>query len=403
MCLKHFPSKMKLQQHLRSCIKTGWKLKVMVQRLSEEEILALSKPHSQSLQSHDPTSIPGKIKCSFKNCTLIFSSLEDFTEHKETHYQALKFSCELCCKRFPNKSLLDRHLQRTHSQVRSHPCDVPGCSYSGKDSLYLLQHKNSVHNAILNTCPMCYKIIKDHYFFKLHVAKHNTETPGVFKCLFKMCIQLFQSGDDLRKHAKEAHYSNAKKFQCNECGNFVSSKQYLRTHLQMHWNQSALKCDTEGCSYSTNRSNALKWHKNHFHTLKRFTCCHCGKSIKARISFKKHLEKHETSDTPGVFKCHHVDCHETFSVPSDLRTHMKQHVELHECDVPGCSFTSKLNNAMQLHRQNVHSIWPHSCQVCSKSFFAERFLKLHMIDHETRKPEDLKEDDVVCKDEIEEA
>jgi uncharacterized Zn-finger protein len=214
---------MELQRHLRRCVKTGWVLKVMVQRLSEEQILALTKPHSGGSQSHEnhsenlksaeflqqhadshSTQVPSKIKCAFDQCNLIFSSSADLKEHRKMHFQAIQCSCGICGKLFKKKYILQTHIRR-HSQMRPYACDIPGCSYSGKVPNNLYMHKKEVHTYIFYTCLLCGKNIKSHHSFKLHMAKHKTDTPGVLACIYQSCKQMFQNVDELQKHAKVAH------------------------------------------------------------------------------------------------------------------------------------------------------------------------------------------------------
>jgi hypothetical protein len=100
---------MKLQNHLRRCINTGRQLKLMVQCLSEDQIFAQTQPHSddsqrpnyhvENLKSAEilhPAPISDNIKCTFKNCALIFPSSREMEQHKETHCQATKFRCDVC-------------------------------------------------------------------------------------------------------------------------------------------------------------------------------------------------------------------------------------------------------------------------------------------------------------------
>jgi KRAB domain-containing zinc finger protein len=397
MCRKHFPSEMELKQHLRSCIKTGWKLKVLVQRLSEEEILALSKPHSDGSQSHEnhgenlkstellqqhadshSTPIPGKIKCSFKSCTLVFSSLEDFKEHNEMHFQAMQFSCDVCGKLFTRKSKCRLHMQR-HTKLRPYACDVPGCSYLGKVPFDLYKHKKRVHSSILYTCLLCGKNIKTHQNYKLHMAKHNKDMPGVSASIHQSCKQPFKNVEYLRKHPTVAQ-TNLKQLQCNQCSKCFASKSILANHIIMHWDWRPFKCDSPRCSFAAKRLQDLQSHKNKVHTLNRFTCSHCGKMIKDRVWFKYHEEKHKTN-TPGVLKCLHFGCRETFSVTKDLRTHTKQHQTDCECDVPGCLSTSQVNHDLHVHRRKMHT-----CQLCGKGFHNSSRLKQHMHSHETEEP-----------------
>jgi KRAB domain-containing zinc finger protein len=317
------------------CINTGRQMKLMVQRLSEEQILALTQPHSddsrrpnchvENLKSAEilhPTPIPDNIQCTFKNCALIFPSSEEMKEHKEIHYQAIKVRCEVCDKLFSTKNYLKDHLER-HTQLRTFDCDVPGCKYSAKVLVDLLQHKKRVHSSILHSCLLCGKNFKQDYFYKLHVAKHNTDTPRVFKCLYMSCQKLFEDEMDIRKHTEEAH-KNLAQFQCNECGKCFASKQILAGHVVMHWDWRPFKCDIPGCSFSAKWLQSLQRHKNNVHTLNLIPCSLCGEMFKNKYKYKRHLQKHETA-TPGVFKCHHIRCNETFSIPKDLKMHTKQH------------------------------------------------------------------------------
>jgi KRAB domain-containing zinc finger protein len=313
-----------------------------VQRLSEEQILALSKPNSDGSLSHefhvknlesaeflqthvDPpsTPIPGIITCTFEQCYLIFTSSKKLKKHiREEHYNALHYSCDVCGVNFTRKENLKLHIQRRHSQFRTHACDFQGCSYSGNVVNDLKKHKERVHPSILYTCLLCGKNIKRYQNYKLHVAKHKTDTPGVLKCLHPKCKKVSKNGDDLRKHTEEVH-EDVKRFQCNECGNFFASKKMVALHVVKHWDWRPFKCDTPGCFYSAKRSQDLQSHKNNVHTLDRFTCCYCGKIIKSRVRYKQHLEKHK-KNTPGVIKCIYPGCKQTFKYVEDLRKHFNQ-------------------------------------------------------------------------------
>jgi KRAB domain-containing zinc finger protein len=395
---------MELQNHLRRCINTGRQLMLIVQRLTKEQILALTKPHSgrsqlQILECHSetlnsakflhPAPIHDNVKCTFKNCSLIFPSSE---EMKETHCQATKFRCDVCDKLFSTKKNLRQHMNR-HIQLQTFDCDVPGCSYSGIVSFDLQRHKKRKHTtSIMYECLMCGKNFKHDYFYKLHVAKHNADTPGVFKCLYRSCQKLFENEIDIRKHT-EAHKDLAK-FMCNDCGKCFASKQTLASHIVIHWDWRPFKCDIPGCSYSAKWSHSLQRHKNQVHKLNRFTCSLCGKMFKSRVYLKQHEEKHKT-DTPGVFKCHQIGCNETFSIPKDLKMHTKQH-KIHKCDSPGCLFTSKVARDLNVHRK-AHSVCLHNCQLCGKGFEHPSLLKRHTQIHETGEPGVIKCAKIKCK------
>ena len=410
---------MELQRHVRRCINTGRQLKLMVQRLSKEQVLASTKPHSGGSEIHKCQSetlkndkilqqhanlplnpIPGEFKCGFDQCNLSFSSSADFNEHKRVHIiQALKLSCNECGKFFHRKRLLMLHMQR-HTHLRPHACDVLGCSYKAKVHEDLKAHKKKVHPSILYKCRKCGMSIKSQSFYMQHMIKHDTDTPpGVIKCIYEGCQLMFKcveimrkhfikahtsvkeltkcsnglsekqslSGDDLRKFAKDAH-KNVKQFQCNECGNFFASKQTLASHIVTHWDWRPFKCDYPDCSYSAKKSQGLWQHKNQVHTLeRRLTCSHCGIIFKDRAWLKLHEENHKTS-TPGVLKCLHVGCQEIFSTSSDLVAHMKRHIL----------------------RQNVFQVNSNefTCQLCGKILKSgdRNYFKKHLESHNTDTP-----------------
>jgi KRAB domain-containing zinc finger protein len=393
---------MELQRHVLRCINTGRQMKLMVQRLSKEQVPASTKPHSGGSEIHKCQSetlkndeilqqhanlplnpMPGEFKCGFDQCNLSFSSSADLNEHKRVHIiQALKLVCNECGKFFHRKRLLMLHMQR-HTHLRPHACDVLGCSYKAKVHEDLKAHKKKVHPSILYTCLLCGKSLKSHVHYKRHIAKHN-KGGDLLKCFFKRCNQKFLNANDLQNHVKE-HHSYVKLFHCNECSKCFAYKGMLEKHIVIHLDWRPFKCDIPGCSYSAKRSHELIKHKNRLHTLERLTCNLCGESFKNGYYFMQHYEKHKTR-TPGAVKCHITGCQETFSVPADLKTHtMKQHY-LNSCDIPGCLFTSELKRDLCVHRRKVHSIWPHNCQLCGKGFDNNKSLTQHLKSHKTGEP-----------------
>lgn len=182
--------------------------------------------------------------------------------------------------------------------------------------------------------------------------------------------------------AAESHQSQ-QHFQCNRCSKCFSLLSKLLVHKKSHALKRPFKCDAQGCSYSFKTSQKLKIHMDNEHKSYAFSCSYCKVRFKESICFKlQHLEAHKT-DTPGVFQCLYFGCRETFSDPSDLRSHMKQHQGIQKCNIPDCLFTSKTYLGLQMHRKSVHSIRLHYCRLCGKGFDNSYRLKLHMKRHTT--------------------
>ena len=159
VCHKVFPSAATMQLHLRTCINTGWKPKVMVQRLTEEQVLV----YTNKLELKDPelyecqlcgaclksagflkshvnlhlTKIPGKVKCAVRMCKQTFVSSEILKEHRKEHYNQIL--CDECGRIFCS----DRVLL---------VCAVKGCSYSGKTNVNLRNHMSCLHSIRLFQC-----------------------------------------------------------------------------------------------------------------------------------------------------------------------------------------------------------------------------------------------------------
>jgi Zinc finger, C2H2 type len=356
------------------CVNLRQKPTVVVQRLTDEQLLALANPKSDEHIKSAIKLIPGDML-----------STEELVTHN-------KMACNCCSKLFYRKSALKRHIQH-HALLRSYACDVPGCSYAGKFPNNLWNHKRAVHPYILYTCLLCGKNLKTRQNYRLHMAYHKTETPGVFKCLYHKCKKLFENGEDFRKHTEK--HEDVKRIQCDVCEKLFACKKSMAKHIILHWDQRPFKCDAPGCSYSAKRSESLLSHKNNIHTFHLLRCGHCGKMFKIKTRFKVHLRNHRL-DTPAVFICLHINCQQTFVASEDLKRHMERH-ELNKCDVPGCLFMCELMHNLHTHKGNVHSIWSHNCQLCGKGFDRSSYLKRHTQSHETGEPGVIKCTKNKCK------
>jgi uncharacterized Zn-finger protein len=180
----------------------------MVPRLTDEQLLVLKKPKSDEHLKSADTMIP------------VLIATKELTKRRIKNYQ---FSCNVCNKHFNLRSAMKRHMQR-HTQLRTFHCDVPGCTYSAKVPIDLYMHKKNVHTSILYTCLLCGKNFKTHSVYKLHAGKHNTETAGVFKCLYQKCRKLVKNISDLQKHIKEAQ-EEVKNSSAMSAINFTSPKE----------------------------------------------------------------------------------------------------------------------------------------------------------------------------------
>ena len=167
--------------------------------------------------------------------------------------------------------------------------------------------------------------------------------------------------------------------ECGKCSKSFSCASKLKRHEPSHSNTLPFQCGVAGCNYSCKASKTLKMHNSSSHVS---FSCHCGAKFVRKSSYIRHLDKHKT-DTPDIFKCLHIGCLETFSVPLELTQHMKQHMPMTVCGVPDCSFTSKSNFDLKLHRKNEHCLWMLNCQLCGQGFAWAKNFRRHMENHTT--------------------
>jgi len=171
--------------------------------------------------------------------------------------------------------------------------------------MQLTKHKLHVDNPIHYTCLLCGKNIKKHENYNAHVAKHKTNTPGVFMCLHRSCQQLFQNAQDLKRHTEEVHKDQ---FQCAECLNHFTAKRSVLAHKV---------------------SNSLRG------VLSVLNCNVCDKAFDKTGDLEQHMLSHEFAN-PGIV----TDGEQTFASPGDLKQHQDSSFSeelLLACDFPGCN------------------------------------------------------------------
>lgn len=442
-----------MQQHLRVCVNAGRQLRVLLQRLPKDHLLAIEVlvasqiPQTDEQEIHEcklcgeiyfqaevlqehvkshATLVPDLIMCSFKKCHRVFTSPDELKEHRQDyHSQVLRIACEICNDTFEDALLLSKHL-KSHPQVM----------YSQN---FLTTNKKIVINrSILYTCLKCRMTFKNHISYKVHlVQKHDTETPAAVKCLYSKCKQLFDSVNDLKKHTMEEH-DNIKRFECKPCLCFFQTGKKLQEHkIKIHGHslfkyiscsmsfkdkdsydvhnfethnvppsvsksheivsatmQQMGECDVPNCFFRSQSNQSLQVHKINMHSIWPTTCHLCGKGYFSDTHLKQHVQAHKT-DVQGVIKCLHGNCKATFAVQTDLRMHMSQHMS--QCNVPGCTFASKSYRDIYMHKTSLHAIWPHYCRLCGNGFHNSVNLQQHMTSHENEDREVIKCNFAGCK------
>ncbi|KAJ8364796.1 hypothetical protein SKAU_G00136270 [Synaphobranchus kaupii] len=107
-----------------------------------------------------------------------------------------------------------------------------------------------------------------------------------------------------------------------------------------------------------------------------FDCTHCGKSLRSRKNYSKHMFIHSGQ------KPHQCSiCWRSFSLRDYLLKHMVVHtgVRAFQCSVCGKRFTQK--SSLNVHMRTHRSERTFSCAVCHRAFTHRTLLERHALQH----------------------
>jgi uncharacterized Zn-finger protein len=223
----------------------------------------------------------GIIECDSPDCLFLSKSHGELQLHKITAHSIWQFYCQLCGKGFEKSKNLPIHMKHHETgEPGIIKCTMGNCKRTFTAAVDLKMHMESHSKSFItsfdysrldlqaledpqrkdNECPMCGKIIKDKSHFPVHVVKHETEIPGVMKCIYKGCKDTFTSASDLREHS--------------------------RHHSEERFNA----CDVPGCNFATTSEFLLIKHKRGMHSPALWKCYACGKIYKNKSYVMRHIK-----------------------------------------------------------------------------------------------------------------
>ena len=276
ICHKPLPTKAAVRQHLLTCIDPRRQLRVRLEHLTLEQLLAFKIPAARIQELLDKSN---ELRCPI--CKLQATDLNAFISHMEVHNH---LATVLCSRPGFFNSL---------APTVSLSCNLPACSFTCKELEQMNEHQTMMHSTS--------RKIKE------------------FKCQFGGCLLSFPTAHALSEHARS---HNLKKFSCEKCCKFLGTGHALKRHMRKHMNSCLFHCDVPGCTYVTYVKRYVSDHKKSIHDNPGFTCHICGIFFKAYKYSKWHLQRHD-SGTPGVLKCAYLRCKQIdFSSADDLKQHV---------------------------------------------------------------------------------
>jgi len=147
-----------------------------------------------------------KNQCDF--CNKLYPSLKQLNQHKkEIHENPKSFGCEICGKKFNQKSILKSH-QKTHDKNRSKLFKCHRCDYATDTQQSFKKHQN-VHDR--------------------QDEKFSTMVNPI-KC--DKCSTFCKDKAALSGHMSSVHPKVL--YQCDFCAKFSKVKSRLVTHMKIH-------------------------------------------------------------------------------------------------------------------------------------------------------------------------
>ncbi|GAB6023397.1 hypothetical protein CHUAL_008186 [Chamberlinius hualienensis] len=191
--------------------------------------------------------------------------------------------------------------------------------------------------------------------YKSHLRVHSGSK---FACQYQYCTSSYSSLNGLKRHIQQIHEKNDNKL--------TPTNEY--------------KCLENGCGRVFQRKTNLNKHMKTFHVGKDYKCSYCEYAFRKSRQLKIHEASH-TGVTP--FKCTHEGCDKSFTVPSLLTRHLKQH-KGYSCDIDGCEEMFDKWSLYQKHKKLQH-YKSFECTECKRLFKCKSNLRTHMKTHNESK------------------
>lgn len=140
-------------------------------------------------------------------CNKIFSNRICFNKHQSKckSKKQEKYICDHCSKEFPEKGNIRLHINKMHSKIMSHQCEVCGKKFNS--ACHLDEHKES-HNVVPDryVCPFCGGQYSSSGGYRKHLRqKHYRTNPELkmdMKCTCDVCDVQFISFKNHQNHLR---------------------------------------------------------------------------------------------------------------------------------------------------------------------------------------------------------
>ncbi|XP_062580194.1 PR domain zinc finger protein 15-like [Saccostrea cucullata] len=295
-------------------------------------------------------------------CGLLFYSTKAYKEHYQMHTHP--YSCDRCKKRFIKIGTLHTHqcIQDT-SVVECHHCQQ---QFNGQTALKA--HIKKEHRRTIQ-CKLCLKCFQAYTEYETHMCVDEFGNPAEFvaerdmnllgdKPICHVCGKEFTTTSNLNKHVK---IHGEKKLECPHCGKKFHHEEYLKVHVQaVHEKKHRFQC--EECGKFLTSKPGLVSHIKQFHSDEKvvYPCSECGKVFNQKGNRKIHMFSHMKEK---LFKCD--ECEKTFKYPEQLKKHKFIHSAGEKLKCESCDKLFPKQADLDKHIQTAHSGLMYVCNICN--------------------------------------
>ncbi|XP_068143854.1 transcription factor grauzone isoform X2 [Drosophila tropicalis] len=251
------------------------------------------------------------------------------------------------------------------------------CIFLAEDFDGIREHFKEKHPDERPYIKCCGRKLNKRCLIQEHARRH--ENP---EC--KDCGKVFANSSVLRAHWLVHHVPDEEcDFQCEDCGKRFSRRNLLELHKGSHVPANERKFICPECP--KHNAFATEYHMQVHISMqhrKAANVCHvCGKKIKDKAVFEKHVRLHFEESGPRI-KCPRPDCESWLKDEDNLKQHLRRHNDegkLFICSE--CGKSCKNSRALIGHKRYSHSNVIYTCEQCGKTFKKDISLKEHMAQH----------------------
>lgn len=291
----------------------------------------------------------------------------------------LKFSCNLCSRKFRLERSLKRHLGNSHAFLIQYKCSK--CNLNFKKSKELDEHNKHVHpksgyqglpfTSISSSCSICGKVFPSKSQMMVHRRTHKVMQ---IRYTCEVCKKIIVGKPRFDTHMR-THEKSEKRHQCSKCPRSFGSQSGLDMHLKIH--EQRPDWVPGDPAIKRPRKEPSEKYICDFET--------CGKIFFAHANYLIHRVQHELSLSCEV-------CNEAFTSVKRIRTHLTTTHETEE-KLHFCLHCEKAYTQAQTY--NFHRRIAHSSKMklfcdddlCTETFDTTQQLRDHLI--QTHVPEDF--------------